>query len=308
MSQARTTTAAPPASSRAAAGVGWALLAVVIWSGWFVVTRHAVAGRGTLAAADLVALRFGISGLLLLPVLLRRAAPLPMRAWREGVWFVAGSGAPFALVLSLGLRFAPASHAAALTPGTVPLFAAGFGALLLREWPGRVRAAGLLLIAAGAAAIVLVGGGGAALPGHLAFLACGAAWGLSTVQMRRAGISALDATALTCVISLLYVPPYLLSGVSRLAAAPWQELALQAVYQGVLASAVALLAFNRAVALLGPRAPGFTALVPVLATLGAAAVLDEVPGPAEAAAVAAVAAGVLLNALGATQSVEGRPH
>ena len=306
MTRAELMTTAPLARSRVAAGVGWALFAVVIWSGWFVVTRHAVAGHGTLAAADLVALRFGISGLILLPVLLRRASPLPRWAWREGLWFVAGSGAPFALVLSLGLRFAPASHAAALTPGTVPLFAAGFGALLLRERPGRLRAAGLLLIAAGAAAIVLADGGGDALPGHLAFLACGAAWGVSTVRLRRSGLSALDATALTCVISLLYVPAYLLSGVSRLAVAPVGELALQAVYQGVLASAVALLAFNRAVGLLGARAPGFTALVPVLATLGAAATLGEVPGPVEAAAVAAVAAGVLLNALGATRAGAGR--
>ena len=176
----------------------------------------------------------------------------------------------------------------------------------MREWPGRVRAAGLLLIAAGAAAMVLADRAGDALPGHLAFLACGAAWGVSTVRLRRSGLSALDATALTCVISLPYVPAYLLSGMSRLAEAPWAELALQSVYQGVLASAVALLAFNRAVGLLGARAPGFTALVPVLATLGAAAVLGEVPGPLEAAAVAAVAAGVLLNALGGTAQAGAR--
>ena len=119
--------------------------------------------------------------------------------------------------------------------------------------------------------------------------------------MRRAGLAALDATALTCVISLAYLPVYLLSGASRLSLAPLGELVVQAVYQGVLASAVALLAFNRAVALLGARAPGFTALVPVLATLGAAAVLGEVPGGVEIAAVAAVAAGVLFNALGGTR-------
>ena len=303
MPQAGLMTAPSPVRSRTVAGVAWALLAVGIWSGWFVVTRHAVGGHGTLGAPDLVALRFGISGLILLPVLLRRAPAMPRQAWRDGAWLVAGSGAPFALALSLGLRFAPASHAAALTPGTMPLFAAGFGALLMGERPGRVRGAGLLLIAAGAAAIVLVHRDGGALPGHVTFLACAAAWAIATIRMRRSGMSALDATALTCVLSLVYVPLYLLSGASRLAAAPWSELAVQAVYQGMLASAVALLAFNRAVGLLGARAPGFTALVPVLATLGALAVLGEVPGLTEAAAVAAVALGVLLNALGGTVRV-----
>lgn len=292
-----------PVRSGGTAGVGWALLAVGIWSGWFVVTRHAVSGRGTLGAADLVALRFGISGLILLPVLLRRAPCLPRGAWTEALWLVAGSGAPFALVLSLGLRLAPAAHAAALTPGTMPLFAAGFGALLLGERPGRVRGAGLGLIAAGAAALVLAHAGEGALAGHAAFLVCAAAWGIATVRMRRAGLAALDATALTCVLSLAYVPFYVLSGASHLLAAPLGELAVQAVYQGVLASAVGLLAFNRAVALLGARAPGFTALVPVLATVGAALLLAEVPGPVEVLAVAAVAAGVLLNALGGTRRV-----
>ena len=303
--------AVPPSRGRLAAAAGLGLLAVAIWGGWFVVTRYAVVGHGALGAADLVALRFGISGMILLPLLLRRAPALPRAAWRAAPWLVAGSGAPFALVLSLGLRVAPAAHAAALTPGTMPLFAAGFGALLLREWPGRLRAAGLALIALGAGGIMLVQGGAAtgaagpggaaALPGHLAFLACGAAWGISTVQMRRAGVAALDATALTCVLSLPYVPIYLLWGDQHLGAAPLGEVAVQAVYQGVLASAVALLAFNRAVAVLGARAPGLTALVPVLATVGGAVALGEVPGAVEVAAVGAVAAGVLLNALGGTR-------
>ena len=294
---------APPARtwpSAVTSGVMWALLAVGIWSGWFVVTRYAVGGHGTLGAPDLVALRFGISGLLLAPVLLRRAPSLPRRAWTDGLWFLLGSGAPFALALSFGLRHAPASHAAALTPGTMPLFAAGLGALLLGERPGRVRLLGFGLIAAGAGGIVASAGGGE-WAGHAVFLACGLAWAAATVRLRQSGLTALDATALTCVYSLAYVPLYLLSGASRLGGAAWGELAVQAVYQGVLASAVALLAFNRAVALIGARAPGFTALVPVLATLAGVVVLGEVPGALEVAAVAAVAAGVLLSAVGGTR-------
>lgn len=38
----------------------------------------------------------------------------------------------------------------------------------------------------------------------------------------------------------------------RMALASWQELLLQTGYQGVLMSAVGIVAFNRAVALLGP--------------------------------------------------------
>ncbi len=62
-------TAEAPSGRRLAEGVAFALLAVSLWGGWFVITRRAVGAGGVLGPADLVALRFGIGGLLLLPVL-----------------------------------------------------------------------------------------------------------------------------------------------------------------------------------------------------------------------------------------------
>ncbi len=292
----RTGTAAneAPSGRRLAAGVGFALLAIGLWGGWFVVTRRTVGAGGALGPADLVALRFGIGGLLLLPVLLLRLRGLDRRAFVDGAILYVAQGAPFALLISVALRYAPAGHGAALTPGTMPLFAALLGVLVLGDRPGRLALAGLGLIAAGA--LTLAGGFRDAdeVFGYALLLTAAFLWAAGTVRMRRSRLTALEATALICVGSLVtYIPLYLASGLSRLLEAPPAEVAIQAVYQGVLVSVVALIAFNRSLALIGRRTPAFTALVPVIATLLAIPVLGEVPDPLHVGAILAIGLGVL---------------
>jgi drug/metabolite transporter (DMT)-like permease len=288
-----------PSGRRLAAGIAFALLAVTLWGGWFVITRRTVGAGGVLGPADLVALRFGLGGLLLLPVVVLRLRGLDRKAVVDGLFLYAAQGAPFALLISVALRHAPAGHGAALTPGTMPLFAALLGVLVLRDRPGRWALAGLGLIAAGA--LALAGGFRDAdeLFGYALFLTAACLWAAGTVRMRRSRLTALEATALICVSSLLtYIPLYLASGLSRLADAPAAEVALQAVYQGVLVSVVALVAFNRSLGLIGRRTPAFTALVPVIATLLAIPVLGEVPDPLHVGAILAIGAGVLLTTRG----------
>src|SRR5436309_751971 len=56
-------------------GLFWALVTVAIWGAWPVYTRLSV--LTALTPQDLVALRYGIGGLILLPVLVRLSARLP---------------------------------------------------------------------------------------------------------------------------------------------------------------------------------------------------------------------------------------
>ena len=62
--------------------------------------------------------------------------------------------------------------------------------------------------------------------------------------------------------AVLFLPVYVLLGLSRFALAPPSKLAFQVVYQGVFVSCLAAVAFNRAVALLGPSAA--TAIIALL--------------------------------------------
>jgi drug/metabolite transporter (DMT)-like permease len=72
---------------------------------------------------------------------------------------------------------------------------------------------------------------------------------------------------------------------------------VQTVYQGVFMSCLAIVAFNRAVTLLGPSAAtAIIALLPVVASILAIPVLGEIPLPAQWAAIIMIGIGVCLAA------------
>jgi drug/metabolite transporter (DMT)-like permease len=281
-------------------GFALALAALIIWSGWFAVTRLSLTRE--LGVYDIAALRLGVGALVLLPAFLYSARDIPRSAWREGAILSVCWGAPFVLLLSWGVQLSSAAHAAALTPGMMPVFAGVIGWTVLRDRPGRLRWVGFALISAGVVALSATlrtpGRMLDAWTGNAALLAAAALWAAYTLRVRRAGLTPLQAAALVCLYSsVVYLPIYALSGVSRLGFAPWQEVALQALYQGVLVSGVSIIAYNRAIALIGPgAAAAVVSLVPVVATALAIPILGEMPTVFTTAAVVTIVAGVLLAA------------
>jgi drug/metabolite transporter (DMT)-like permease len=281
------------------AGFGWAALSVAIFSGWFVVTRFGVTRE--LRIWDIAALRFGIGAILLAPAVLCRRRSLSLAAWREGLLFSLLWGLPFVLLVALGLQLTSAALAASITPTLMPVFAGLFSWAFFREKPGRTRSLGYGAIVAGIICLVLAGGPvhGMPNPVGLGALALAAAmWGAYTVLFRRSGLTPVQSAALICIWSAaLFLPAYFQLGLSRFRLASAGEIALQASYQGVLMSGVAIVTFNRAVSLLGSAAAtAIIALLPAVASLLAILVLGEVPTPIDTLAIAAIVIGVLLAA------------
>lgn len=278
-------------------GIVWALITVAIWGLWSVYTRLGLTRN--LAAEDLVALRFGISGLLLLPLLFKSAKGLDRAVWTEGVLLAVCQGAPFVLLLAVGLRYAPANHAPALTTGMMPLFAGVLGFLLFGRRTDAVRAAGLLAIAAGALTLAAVNAftRPAILIGDVLFVCASIMATIYTLRASHLKLSATQGAGIVCVYSMIgYLPAYWIFGEpQRLLQVPLSEVALQAIYQGVLMGALSMLTFNKAIELLGPvNAAAFVSLVPVVATLAAIPVLQEIPTLWDLVAIAAISGGVLV--------------
>lgn len=298
-------------SPTAAAGIFWALLTVVIWSAWPAYTRLSVIA--TLTPQDLVALRYAVGGAILVPVLIRHARAMPHGGWRQGLVLAFFQGAPLALLVTVGVRYAPAGHMAALSPGLLPLFAAVIGAVFLRERLSPVRSTGVALIAAGAltmAGLSLGSLSSGVWKGDLLFICAGFMGSIYAVRMRRSGLSAITGAALIGVYSMLaYLPIYgalwLQSGGLR--SAPALELTFQALYQGLLMGAVSLFSLSRAIVILGAtRAAACISLVPVLGTTIGAFALGEWPSLTEWLAVGAISLGVLL-ATGLVHPRNGAP-
>jgi drug/metabolite transporter (DMT)-like permease len=284
-------------------GAACGLAAVAIWAGWSVSTRLAVTSG--LDAWDIAALRFGVAGLLLMPVVLRRGLASDRLGWRRLALLIAGLGAPYALVAAGGLRLAPAADQGALNPGCMPLFVGLIAGVGLGERLPAGHKAGLLLILTGAVVMVARPGGAAwsasRTLGDALFLAASFLTACGTVVIRQAKLDPLHAAALVATGSMVVdLPVYLASCGTRLLHVPLAELAFQAVFQGIVVTVVGLALYGRAVAALGAsRGAAFGALVPAASALFAIPVLGEWPGRAAWVGIVLISAGVYL-ASGAT--------
>ena len=307
-----TSTAIEVASGRTSArdlrrviyGFAWAALSLTILSGWFVVTR--LGFRHEVGVWDVIALRFGEGAVLLTPSLVVGRFRLPLRAWIRGIPLAILWGAPFIFLVGTGLRLTSATLASSIAPALMPVLAGAMGWLAFGERPRPLQISGYVLIVAGLIALVVVYASVTGPPdtlGLVYLVVAAAMWAAYTLRLRGSGLSPLQATALICFWSaVVFVPVYAASGLSNLGHASAGELLFQSVYQGVLMSFVAVFAFNRAVASLGPRAAAAViALVPVTVAVFAIPVLDEFPSASSSVIITVIAAGVMLAA-GSSQS------
>lgn len=284
-----------PGSGRSALGALSALSVVLIWASWLVSTRHSVgAGLGPL---DLSLLRYGIPALVLAPVWWRTGL-FPKGAMGPLALMVLGSGAPFFQIVAFGMRHTPASAAGVLLPGLMPLAVAVIGMLFLGERPDRWRKLGMLAILAGGAALLFGNLGDQGLSWiSFTILPIGATlWAVYTHAFRRSGLDAFEGAALICVWStILNIGALPLVG-TQFPTAPWREIALQSVTQGLLSGLVATLLYGTAVrALGGTQAAAYTAITPVAAAIGGAVLLAEPLGVSTLLAALVTGLGVLLS-------------
>lgn len=279
-----------------ATGYAGAVVTVLIWAAWMLATRQSAAT--SLNSIDIGLIRFGIPALMLAPVwwrtgLLPRGVPL-----RILLPMVAGSGIVFLHVAATALQVTPAGPAAILLGGAMPLATALIGILLFGERPDRMRLLGLSGIVAGVA-ILLAGsltGSGMTL-GGLVLLPLGALlWAGFTHAFRRSGLSALQGAAIIAAWSFLLNLPLVAVFGQHVTQASLAELLPQVLSQGILSGLVATLAYGTAIrALGGSQAAAFTALTPVLATLGSGYLLGEPVGLTALLAALVTGAGVALS-------------
>ena len=285
-------------------GVVWGSLSLAILSGWFVVTRLGL--RHDLRVWDITALRFGEGAVLLTPALIVGPLRLRLRVWSRGIVLAALWGAPFILLVGMGLQATSATLTSSVTPALMPVFAGIVAWTFLGERPRGRQLFGFGLIAAGLLALVygyIRTQGRLDISGAAALVMAAVMWALYTLRLHRTGLTSLQAAALICFWSaILYLPLYFGTGLSNLTHATGGELLFQSIYQGIMMSVVASFAFNRAVVLLGPRAAApIVALVPVAATLFAIPVLGEWPSWPSGAAICVIALGVAMAAGSANQ-------
>ncbi|MCQ0090810.1 DMT family transporter [Roseovarius sp. M141] len=277
-------------------GICWAVIAIAVWSGSLVMLRLGVTTG--LNAYDLTALRFGVAAVILAPVALRRGSGTNRLKPGGLIAMVVAFGAPYILLVSLAMTTAPASVAGALNPGTMAVFSVLLGRAVLGDRIGAARGFGLLLTVAGI--VLFTRAGGPVVAGHLILIGTGIMWAVYGLIVRHAAVPALNATAIVAVGSaVFYLPVYLVVLPKQVLAAPLWDVLMQAGFQGVLVSVLAIYAFNRSAELLGPVAGAtMPALIPVV-TLGLGfGVLGEIAEPGQIGSAVLVTLGLVLILVG----------
>jgi drug/metabolite transporter (DMT)-like permease len=293
-------------------GLAWGLLAAAIWASYTVLARLGV--KEGLSPGDLTLLRFAPGALIMAPLLWRWGwRDLAGIGWRRGLLLTLLAGPGFSLLFMTGFSLAPLAHGAVIAPACQMLAGLALSAWLAHQRWTRESAVGAACVVLG---LAFMGGdslmhqqSATTLLGDLLFALAGCCWGLFGALSRRWSVDPLRVTGVVVVLSfLLFAPLFLLlTDLDRLAAAGPDMLALQVVAQGLGAGLVAVLAFSRAVALLGSaRAAFFGALVPGAASLLAIPVLGEVPSLLQVLGIAAVVGGLLV-AFGAARMLWTRP-
>lgn len=278
-------------------GYACGILAALIWGGWPAVSKL---GGLSLSPYDLLALRFGVAGLLLMPVFLRNR--LTGISLPHAALLILGAGLPYMATMILGLSLAPAGHGGLIGPGSALLFTVAGSVLLLRE---RLSRGKLLCILALSCGMAIVGwnpavehqAGGSQWRGDLLFAVGGLLWASYSISVKRSGIGALHAASIVATGSMLiYLPAYCLLGLSSLHRTPWSDIVLQGGYQGVLTAILALILHTRAIRCLGAGSAAlFPALVPVIAIATAYGLLGERPGQGAAAGIVLILFGMAMG-------------
>lgn len=269
--------------------------------GNFAVSRYGI--QHGLSPWDLVFLRFGIGGTILLPFFLRKGwHNCAGVGWGRGIVLAITSGAIITTLMSFGTSLAPAAHGAALGPGTVTVVGVAYAAILAGRLPPKLTLAGLALALSGLIAVALAGtvsGSRAVMLGDLCYFATGVLWGFYPVLLHRWRVDAMVGAAICAVLSLVIVPIYFLFLQPRIFSVPLEVVLVQAFYQGIMNSIVGLYFWGHGVRVLGAAGTQFfPPLIPVIGTLMAIPILAEWPGPYQVVGIGLIVTGLALAARG----------
>ena len=276
------------------------LTMIGIYAIQFVAARFSL--REHLTATDLAALRFGGAGAVFLPVVWRGGfAGMRALGWQRALALAALAGLPYPLIINWGLTHAPAAHAAALCPASIVFFSFLLTRVVFKEGASRQRTIGVLAIIAGLSLFVAPArdGTGGVLFGDVLFIGSGLMFSAYAVLVRRWRADPVTATAAVVLLSCLPLPALYLFAPSHIHAAAATEIISQIVVQGILAGAAAMFLYTYIVRQLGPQAASlFLPGIPIATVVVGMAVLGETPMAIQFAAIAIMAAGMGLSAIG----------
>ena len=256
-----------------------------------------------LSADDMIFARFLVAGTVMLPfVLYWGIGDLAGVGWKRGLVLLVTGGPLFALLQTEGYAFAPLAHGAVIAPSTVTILSTIGAGIILREKLTLSHVVGAVIVLTGIMAVSWQGfidsrPGDSTWIGDLLFVLSSALWAGFTILLRYWRLDAVRATAVVAVLSMcVAVPAYVgYRDPDHIAQLPVGALAVQGLMQGLVQGVLTLMAYSRAIAILGvSRAVLFPAIVPAISILIGIPLIGEIPSQLQIVGLGLVSIGLLI--------------
>lgn len=277
-------------------GYLFVLITMCIWGGFTIFSRLNL--HWHVSAWDLVAMRFAIAFLILMPILIYKKDLAFLWHPRPVILALTG-GLAYCLTVYTAFLQAPAAHAAIFLNGCIPLCTAVAAYLLFRQpfdkhtWLSLT----IMLSALALMSYLMLHDQVSALGlGDLLFFISAVWWGIFTVLLKQWKLSAWHSMASVAIWSaIIYLPIYILFIPKHFQEAEPLHLLIQGLFHGVLVVIIATLTYVAAIERLGAFKTGsIVTLAPFMAAVIAVPLLDE---PLNAA----IACGLVGMGVGALQ-------
>ena len=277
-------------------GLFSAVAVLFVWSGFLVVSRAGV--QSSLTAGDITMLRFAIAGAMFLPFV-RRWWPRQVPLWGACLMILCGPGALYSMLTFAGLAQPSAAHGGIFTNAALPIFTLAIVIAVTGVWPKRAQVTALSVVEAGGVLFALPGlevSGTEKALGIALLMAAAAIISVYTFCLNHWRVTPRQALVLINVPNaILFLPLWGAVLPTGLAEADPAMILLQAVYQALGPSFLAVVFYALSATHLGPTmTAGFSAAVPVTAALMAVPLLGEQLTTLEWLAIGVVTAGLLL--------------
>lgn len=252
-------------------------ITMCIWGGFTILSRLNL--HWHVSAWDLVAMRFAIAFLILMPVLIYKKDLAFLWHPRPVILALTG-GLAYCLTVYTAFLQAPAAHAAIFLNGCIPLCTAVAAYLLFRQpfdkhtWLSlSIMSSALLLMSY----LMLRDQATAFGLGDLLFFISAVWWGIFTVLLKQWKLSAWHSMASVAIWSaIIYLPVYVLFVPKHFQEAEPIHLVIQGLFHGVLVVIIATLTYVAAIERLGAFKTGsIVTLAPFIAAVIAVPLLDE---------------------------------
>lgn len=280
-------------------GFAAAFAVLLIWSSWLVVSR--AGALSPLTVFDLAALRYGVSTVIALPIVLYTKPWLTM-SWTRIAVITILLGPLYILLVFGGFKHAPAAHGGIYMNGVLPILILLIGWLWLSERAASRQAIGAIVVLLG---VILVTADSAQLALGDAWLGDGMFFGaavffaLYMVASRVWSVTIPHLLLCSSVLNaVIFVPVWWVALPSELASVSDPQLALQIAYQGIVPNLIGLLLVTYAVRTIGAAATSaFMAGVPGMGAVLSLIFLDEQLGALGWFALVLLTAGIVMMTL-----------